>query len=153
MKQDRFLIVILGVIGLLIVLSVVLFFARQGPQDYGPEDTPEGVLRNYVLALQKEDYARAYKYLQDAEGKPDFTQFRQRFFAMDMSREHTAVQIGEVNQTDEDAVVGLIITYGGNEPFSSNWSENDAALVTRQNGEWKLTYMPYSYWDWEWYSE
>ena len=153
MKQDRFLLVILGVIGLLIVLAVGLFFARQGPQEYGPEDNPEGVLRNYVLALQNEDYARAYKYLQDAKGKPDFTQFRQRFLTIDMSRERTSVQIGEVDQTDEDAVVGLIITYGGNQPFTSNWSEKDAALLMQQEGEWKLTYMPYPYWDWDWYSE
>ena len=72
---------------------------------------------------------------------------------MDMSRERTAVQIDAVDQTDDEAVVGLIVTYGGNEPFASNWSEMDTALFTRQDGEWKLTYMPIPYWDWDWYSE
>ena len=35
MKQDRFLMIILGVIGLLVILAIVLFFVRQEPQEYG----------------------------------------------------------------------------------------------------------------------
>ena len=59
MKQDRFLIVILGFILFLVVIAVGLFFIRQEPQTYGPEDSPEGVVRNFVLALQADDYSRA----------------------------------------------------------------------------------------------
>ena len=55
MKNDRFLVGIISFIGLLMVLAVVLFFVRQEPQDYGPEDSPQGVVRNYVLALQGGD--------------------------------------------------------------------------------------------------
>jgi len=150
MKQDRFLLIILVIIGLLIVLAVAMFFIRQGVQEYGPEDSPEGVLRNYVLALEKNDFSRAYGYLQDAAGKPDFTKFRQNFLS---SRSDLTVRIGEINRTGDEAVVELIVVYGGNEPFSSSWSEDSSALLTLQNGEWKITYMPSPYWNWNWYSE
>ena len=71
MRGDRFLLAILIAIGVLVVLAVVLFYTQGGINDYGLEDTPQGVLRNYILALEKGDYQRAYSYLHDAQGKPD----------------------------------------------------------------------------------
>ena len=63
MKQDRFLIAILAGIGLLVVAAFVLFFVRQSNLNYVSDDTPEGVVQNFVLALHKGDYEKAYAYL------------------------------------------------------------------------------------------
>jgi len=63
MKQDRFLLGILIFIGLLVIAALALFFIRQDSQVYVADDTPEGVTRNYALALQKQDFQRAYDYL------------------------------------------------------------------------------------------
>ena len=48
MKQDKFLTGILIGVGALVVLALVLFFTRQGKQDYVSENTPEGVCLLYT---------------------------------------------------------------------------------------------------------
>jgi hypothetical protein len=151
MKQDRFLMIILGVIGLLVIFSVVLFFIRQEPQDYGFEDTPEGVVRNYLLALQKGDYHRAYAYLQDDENKPEFNEFQQSNLQVQEEISRTAVQLGEVEITGDQARVDLTIIHTNNGPFNRSWDQAGTALLTRQKGEWRIVNMPYPYWGWEWY--
>ena len=153
MKQDRFLFIIVGVIILLAILAIVLFFVRQEPQEYGPGDTPEGVIRNYVLALQKKDYKTAYGYLQDYEDKPTVTQFKQSFFTHNIDSTNTSVQIRTVDISGLDANVELILIHSSNDPFNRTWDENAAALLTRQNGEWRIVSMPYPFWGWDWYIE
>ena len=153
MKQDRILIAILAVILILIALSLTLFFLRQEDLEYGPDVSPEDVVRNYVLALHKEDYQRAYDYLQDADGKPSLTEFRQVFMGLGWNIEDTGLQLGGSEVLGDEAVVRLTIIHGGSEPFNSSWSENSDAWLTLQEGIWKLTYLPYPYWGWEWYTE
>lgn len=61
-STDRFLIgIVVGIVALVIAAFVVTL-TRPEPT-YQPEDTPEGVAHNYLLALHKEDYERAYGYL------------------------------------------------------------------------------------------
>lgn len=151
MKQDRFLMVILGFIGLLVVTAVVLFFVRQEPQEYGAEDTPEGVLRNYILALQKGDYQRAYGYLQDADNKPDFATFQQSFLKYELNVDPTGVQLGEVVISGENARVDVTIIHTSNDPFNRTWDETATAMLVLQSGEWRILSMSYPYWGWDWY--
>jgi len=153
MKQDRFLIVILGVIGLLVVVALVLFFARQEPQTYMAEDVPEGVVHNYILALQKEDFKRAYGYLQEAEWKPAYTVFQQMAISPGMDIAQSGVQIGVANRVGDEATVELTIIHNSSAPFDRGWDENTLALLTLQDGEWRIVNMPYPYWGWDWYVE
>ena len=61
-STDRFLIgIVVGIVALVIAAFVVTL-TRPEPT-YQPEDTPEGVAHNYLLALHREDYERAYGYL------------------------------------------------------------------------------------------
>jgi hypothetical protein len=66
-STDRFLIGIVAGILLLVVAAFAVMALRPKP-DYRKEDTPEGVAHNYLLALQKEDLARAYSYLSPTIG-------------------------------------------------------------------------------------
>ncbi|HLE27361.1 MAG TPA: hypothetical protein VI793_04545 [Anaerolineales bacterium] len=69
-STDRFLIgIVIGVVVLVIAAFGVAFL---GPKPaYQSDDTPEGVAHNYLLAIQREDYARAYGYLSpDLRGYP-----------------------------------------------------------------------------------
>ncbi len=152
MKNDRFLVVILGFIGLFMVLAVVLYLVRQEPQDYGPDDSPQGVVRNYVLALQQGDYSRAYGYLQEGDTKPDFTLFQQATLQNEIGNSPVAVQLGEVRITGDHARVSLTLLHFRGDPFSRSWDENSAALLTLKDGNWRITSMPYPYWGWDWYA-
>ena len=152
MKPDRFLWALLIGIGVLGVAAVALFFLRRGGQEYGPEDTPENVVRNYALALQKLDYARAYALLQDAEGKPDFERFRLYFLtrAADPSSVGLAIQGSAI--TGDQAVVDVVVIYTDSGPFvDANRSPGSALLVRDGSGAWKIASLPYPFWGYDWY--
>jgi hypothetical protein len=69
-STDKFLVgIVVGVI-LLVAVAFVVTLIQPVPT-YQTEDTPEGVVHNYLLALQKGDYQRAYNYLSPTlEGYP-----------------------------------------------------------------------------------
>ena len=150
LKQDRFLIAILAAVGILVISALMVFFFRQDSHEYGSEDTPEGVVRNYVIAIHKEDFERAYSALQDAPSKPNYQEFRQPFLAGRLETSNVSVRMTETKITGDDAVVKLTLTHGGTNPFEGNWSEKRSAVLVLQNGKWKLTEMPYPYWAWDW---
>jgi hypothetical protein len=152
MKQDRvLLVVLLGITGL-VILSLVLFFARRGGQEYGLEDNPSGVIRNYVLALQKGDYQRAYAYLAEQNGKPDFERFQGDFLTQKRELSNVSVQLGSTEQTGEQAVVLLTIIHPGNWLFGDVWREDTSTLLVRDGtGPWEIARMPYPFWGPSWY--
>lgn len=151
MKQDRFLQGILIGIIVLVALSLLLFFLRQGQAEYTAGDTPEGVARNFALALQKRDYPRAYEYLAEAENKPTLARFQQEFTSGRSNISGASVEVGAAVIDGDQATVDvtLIQAYGG---LFSNVSRNLAgAVLVRQDDAWKITSFPYPYWSWEWY--
>lgn len=150
MKQDRFLIAILGFIGLLVAVALVLFFLRQDANKYGPEDAPDGVVRNYIIALYKNDFERAYSYLQDSDSKPDYLEFQQAFLGDRFEISSVSAKISEVEILSNQAFVQLTVTHGGTDPFQGTWSNKESALLTLQEDGWKITEMPYPYWGWDW---
>jgi hypothetical protein len=152
MKQDRFLMGILIFIGLLVIAALALFFFRQDTQVYVADDTPDGVIRNYAMAVQKLDFQRAYSYLSDKDNKPTYEVFRRAFLTNQLDVSSNAIQVGSVqfiNSTETS--VSLSILYAGSGPFNQGWSSNDTATLVQQNGAWKLSYMPYPFWAYDWY--
>jgi hypothetical protein len=153
MKQDKFLTGILIGVGALVLLALVLFFTRQDKRDYLAEDAPEGVAHNYVLAVLNKDYEKAYGYLADLKYKPTYDEFRQSFLNGMVNPEGTGLDIGEASITGEEAVVELTLYYSYSDPFSSRYGSPDRALLVDQDGTWKVSSMPYNFWDYNWYQE
>lgn len=153
MKQDRFLFGILIFIIVLVAVALGLFYSRQDMQTYGPEDTPEGVVRNYVIAVQNMDFERAYNYLATKDAKPSYDDFRKAFLNRELDTSNAAVQIGSTRTISEnEVVVDITLVYSSRDPFSNSWSDYQRASLAKQEGSWKLSNMPYPYWGWEWYS-
>ncbi len=154
MKQDRFLTGILAGIGVLILLALVLFFARkEDKKEYKTANSPEAVVYNYVLAITSDDYKKAYSYLAEKDYKPTYEQFRQSFFNGNVNPENVGVDVGESKIDGDDALVDLNLVYSPNDPFSGGYTNTDRAQLVRQNGEWKITYMPYNFWAYDWYQK
>ena len=152
MKQDRFLMGILIFIGLLVSAALALFFIRQDTQVYGAEDTPEGVIRNYTLALQKQDFQRAYDYLADKDNRPTYEAFRRAFLTNQLNVSSNALQVGSVQYLNGgEATVSVTVLYAGGGPFTENSSSIATASLVQQEGAWKLNYMPYPFWSYDWY--
>lgn len=60
--SDKLLLAIVVAIVLLIIVAFVIVSRRPEPQFQG-QDTPEGVVHDYLLALQLGDYEHAYSFL------------------------------------------------------------------------------------------
>jgi hypothetical protein len=152
MKKDRFLMGILIFIGVLVVAAVALFFIRNEKPAYGPEDTPEGVLYNYAVAVQLHNYERAYSYLAEKDNKPTYNTFHQAFLTRQLDASNSALQIGNVQMLENgEAWVNITIQHAGNGLLDNGWSNSDKGTLVRQNGAWKITYLPNPYWGWDWY--
>ncbi len=150
MKQDRFLIAILLGIGLLMVASVGLYWWRQQRQSYLPDDAPEAVVHNYALALHRHDFERAYGYLAETEKRPDFASFRTAFLTGMLNIDQAAIEIGRAQIYDDQAVVQVRVIYATGAPFSPDPGAPGTASLVRQNGQWRITEMPYPYYPPEW---
>ena len=153
MKQDRFLIGILIGIGVLILLALALFFTRQEKRDYVADTTPDGVVHNYVLAIINKDYQKAYSYLANLEYKPTYEEFRQSFFNGNINSENVGAEVGAAEITNDVATVEMTIYYSYRDPFSANTGSTDHASLVLQDGAWKLSYMPYNFWAYDWYQK
>jgi len=110
------------------------------------------VVRNYALALQKLDYARAYALLQDAEDKPDFDRFRVYFLTRAADPSSVALSIQGSAITGDQAVVDVVVIYNDLGPFiGANRSPGSALLVRDASGAWKIASVPYPFWGYDWY--
>ena len=152
MKQDRFLQGILIFIILMVIISLGIFLLRGNDQSYGPDDSPEGVVVNYSLALQTMDLERAYSYLADNAHKPDFGTFQYSFLNNQLEPTDTSIQIGATRFSGADkAFVEVSIIYSSGDLFSSPNSRGEIASLTKQAQGWRIVAMPYPYWWWDWY--
>jgi hypothetical protein len=147
--RDRFLLGILIGIGVLVVLALILFFTRRSQLTFVDDSTPSGALQNYILALQKRDYSRAYHYLVDLPNGPTLQEFSQPFLSYQAgSISNTAVEIGEVilDAQNQTAVVQLTLLQGSGDIFSTATRMHDTASLALENGAWKVIRAPYPYW-------
>lgn len=154
MRQDRFLTGILVGIAVLVVVALVVFFLRQNSQTYVSEETPEGVVHNYVLSVLNADYEKAYDYLADLDNKPTYEQFRDAYLTGAVNPDNSAVDIGDSEITDDTASVEVALIYNPSDPFSTGYRDVQRAVLVKQDGAWKLSSMPgYYFWDFSWYPQ
>jgi hypothetical protein len=153
MQRDRFLTAIFIGIGALILTALVLFFLRQGKTTYQDDSTPTGVVSNYILALQRRDYQRAYAYLADAPGKPTFIKFQEPFLQYQASElASTPVEVGKMvsDEQSQTALVPVTLVRGGRGFLEEPYRDSQTAQLVKQEGAWKITSFPYPYWSYDW---
>ena len=155
MKQDRFLTGILIGVLVLVLAAVGMFFLRGGETGYLEETTPGAVVLNYVYALQTGDYQRAYQYLPEEfedQQKPSFAEFRSYLNRNQASS--TGITIISVDTTADFAWVNLESVHASGGIFGGIYrSQETAQLVLDDSGNWKIIFMPYQYWGWEWFDQ
>jgi hypothetical protein len=151
MRQDRFLIGLLIGIGVIIIAAVSVFLTRRGGEmRYGAEDSPEGVVKNYAIALQKEDYKRAYSYVGKGTNMPSYAVFQQAFVSGNLAISKTSLGLGETTIDGKEAIISITISRSEG-PFGQIFRQKDrVSLKQDESGGWKIFYAPYPYWDWGW---
>jgi hypothetical protein len=153
MKQDRFLLGILAGIAVLVFIALVVFFLRPDNLEYGEDLTPEGVVRNYIVAIHLKDYEKAYTYLTEGQYKPTLEEFTQPFLLNHISPGNAGVEVLESQTSGDGASVQLSILYNPGDPFSGSYRNSEYASLERQDNLWKIKEMPYTFWSYDWYQE
>jgi hypothetical protein len=154
MKQDRFLTGILIGIGLLVIVALAVFFTRKDTQTYISDETPEGVVHNYVVAVLNKEYEKAYGYLADLDNKPTYEEFHNSFLTGMVNPNSSGVDIGQPDITGDDATVEVTLVHNSRDPFSTGYRDTQRAILVKQNGAWKISSMPqYNFFDYNWYQE
>jgi len=137
-----------------VIFSVFSTISGSVWQDYISENSPEGVVHNYVLAILNKDYEKAYGYLAELEYKPTYEEFRRPFLNGYVNPDTTAVDVGISEISGDEASVEISQIYNQGDPFSSGYRDTQRAILVKQNGAWKLSNMPaYNFWDYSWYTE
>jgi len=143
---DKFLLALVA--GIVLLVGVVLAVALLGPNQpsYQPDDSPEGVAHNYLLALQLSEYERALGYLSPSlPGLPaDVESFESDIedhrWSFGYSDNDVSLAIEAVNVTGDRAKVVVRKTEfhrGG--PFDSGqYSYTFDMTLRREKGAWKV---------------
>ncbi len=129
---------------LLAALAVAVAVSQSRRAHYRTDDTPTAVVYNYLLALRRGDFDRAYDLLGNVPCKPDRTWFAE---AQSPSAFVPPVDIVGEQQTGNRAVVMLDLTYSDG-PFgvveSGRFTER--VVLERQGGRWKIVRLPGMLW-------
>ena len=151
---DRFLIAIVAGIALLVIVALVFGLRSPAEAEYSAGNEPQDIAYNYLLAIQREEYERAYGYVySDLDGYPtDFNQFRTdvaRFRDWDCQENDESRSISyEINEDRPVSTIGdLAIVNMSQETFyrnrsifnpSSSYSRDfEMELINTDDG-WKL---------------
>lgn len=143
-KNDKMLIgIVIGIV-LLVIVALMVTLAKPEPT-YLSEDSPESIAHNYILALQKEEYARAYGYLSPSlEGYPEsLEEFEDAIIENPWrfrKNDDISITIRDIKTTSSKAIVTITEArfYGGG-LFDSGQSITEFDMVLKlENGEWKI---------------
>ncbi|MCB0216514.1 MAG: hypothetical protein H6648_03515 [Caldilineae bacterium] len=154
-SNDRFLVAIVAGVSLLVVVAFAV--ARLQPEpSFRPDGDPESAAHNYLLALERQDWPRAYGYLSPSLVCYPATAAQ---FVDDLSednrwlREFEGVELRVVDSSVQGDVALVTVRetrYWSGGLFDSGQSSNDFEMkLIRESGIWHLTRSD-QYWWWGW---
>jgi hypothetical protein len=154
-RTDKYLIGIVVGIVLLVIVAFLITLVRPEPT-YQAGDTPEGVAHNYLLALQKGEYDRAYGYLSPSiEGYPTseemFIKAVQDYSWQFRHDQDITLTVESAQVTGDRATTRVRESRfrGGNLFDSSQSTTTFEVRLQLESGEWRIVDSRY-YFAWCW---
>jgi hypothetical protein len=150
-SSARFLLGFGIAITVLIIVTVTLVLTMKGSDALLPADTPQGVVQRFLIAVQDEEYEKAYGYLQVQEnGKTlSFNDWYQTSFpSLRTSQTSWKATLGKTVVTGSTATVQVFVDVfrpGG--PFDNPVNTQDISFqLTKVGDGWFITSRPVLYW-------
>jgi hypothetical protein len=155
LRLDKFTLVVLAVVGLLLVAAVITVNRGSAPseQAYRTDDTPETPVVNAYLALQKGDLAKARQQYTQAvldrtEKDPGFGPLRGQTYYGGPSRR---LRVTETRMDPDDPnrayVTAFVDNYstGGLFDSGSTYTTERVVEVVREDEAWRINVEEYFY--------
>jgi hypothetical protein len=141
-----------AVIGVLALVALVMVLATSNkPVKLLPDDTPEGVVQRYILAIDQGDYLSAWNYLSPApiDKAPQTYEDWRRSFSFGGTRPAYKATLGPTHLNGDMATVEVIIdTFRQTDGLFNNpvYTNRVAFSLTRMGTGWKITDPTYVWW-------
>jgi len=143
-QEDRFFKGLLVGVVVLALLALGVALWRQRQTTYRTDDTPEAAVYNYLLAIRRGDWDKAYDLLGDAPCKPRRGLFE---IVLTSDRNFPDVQIVHSRQEGDAAWVTLRFRFEGSEWLPESGYRYDDQVRLKHTAEgWKLVYLPGPIW-------
>jgi hypothetical protein len=148
--SSRWLLIFGAAIGFLAIVAVVLVLAMPKPENTSllPEGTPEGTVQRYLLALEDEDYLKAYSYLSFPSDKQmPYDAWKGR--AIRYEEKHgVKVTLEKSTVTGSEATVYVTVDiFRASEPFDNPVYTQHVTFFLKEEGtSWKITSPTYVGW-------
>lgn len=151
-SSTRFLLGFGIAITVLVVVTVVLVLTIKGNVTLLPGNTPQGVVQRFLIAVQDQDYEKAFSYLQIQENGRvlSFNDWYQTTFSWFRSSSQTSwkATLGKTVQVGDTATVEVLVDVfrpGG--PFNNPVQTQDVSYqLTKTADGWFITSRPVLYW-------
>ena len=149
MKSSNRLLIIFGsAIGVLVLVAIILVLAMPAHQPaLLPEDTPEGTVQRYFIALQNEDYAKAYSFItQPEDPKMTYDMWRGQYYRP-AEKNSWKVTIGKAKIIGNEATVDVVIdVFRPQGPLSDPINTNDISFSLRKARAGWTIISPFDLW-------
>jgi hypothetical protein len=148
-SANRVLIAFSAAILLLVVIAVVLVLALpEKTAPLQPEDTPQGTVQRYILALDNQDYLVAYGYLlPPPDTKETYDQWRGMLVKPGETPSHR-ITLGKTDINGAEATVEIVIdVFRTAGPFDNPVNTNRITFFLKNTGGvWKISSPLDYYW-------
>ncbi|WP_194408657.1 DUF4878 domain-containing protein [Microbacterium cremeum] len=133
-----FLWALLAVMGLVVVVALIVVFARGGTTQFDPE-TPEGVVQRYAQAVSDGDVRTALTYL-----APEIADSCERVHPGTEDHRMTLVDTTERDGTARVEVIVATI-YGSGPLGADEYQSEEAFDLVREDGSWFIETAPWQF--------
>jgi len=147
-SSSRLLLAFGAVIGALVIVAIVLVLTMPTHETpLLPEDTPEGIVQRYFLALQAEDYVTAYSYLSPPPSEKYPYEEWSGPFTSPGEKPGFKVTLGKSAVKDSEATVEVVVDiFRPSGPFDNPVRTNYVTFFLKKEGtSWKIT-SPWDVW-------
>ena len=144
MRSSSRLLLAFGVaIGVLVIVAIVLVLTMvsKEPSPSLPEDTPEGTVERYLLALENEDYLKAYSYVSPtSDSKITYESWRGSF-STSRERPGWKATLGKSSVLGDAATVDVTIdVFSPSRPFANPVRTQHYTFQLKKEGSsWSIT--------------
>jgi hypothetical protein len=152
-SSRRWLIIFAIVISILVITTVSLVLLTKGNEiTLLPENTPQGTVQRYLIAVQEENYQKAYDYL-SLDPSQKITTYND-WLRMVIGRPQISNQstwkatLGKTTQNGDIATVEVTVdTIRPEGPFEDSLrSQQIVFQLSKIGGKWRITSPTYIYW-------